>query len=304
MAIMVQLNKIKENWLILVIVVVLLGAIFFIQPTSISKTFSMGAGYGNYGGTYESAAMATSVNMMYNSANAGYYPGQAINDNFAPEEQNRKITKTVSMNTEVEQNTFKKNEAKLKAVIITTNSYLLNENVNKQDIDKYSYYYGSYQIKVEASKYSAIIAQLKDIGETKSFNENAQDITAETKNIEIELTAEKQRLAKFQELYDNAKTTQEKLEITDRIFNQERTIKYYEDALKNKDKQVQYSTIYFSMTEKQSQYRNIIFIKFPELVKKLVGSMNSLLSLLFVIVPYVIAGLLLWLIIRFFRTRR
>ena len=264
-----------------------------------SKTFSIGASYGDY----ESAAMAPNA-MMYKSTSAGYYPGQMMNNDFALLEQNRLITKTVSLNTELEQNTFKENEARLKAIITTTDSYLLNENVNKQDSETYLSYYGSYQIKVEASKYSAIITQLKEIGEVQSFNENAQDITAETKNIEIELTAEKQRLAKFQELYDNAKTTQEKLEITDRIFNQERTIKYYEDALKNKGKQVQYSTIYFSMTEKQSQYQNIVFVKFPELVRKLVGSVNSLLSLLFVVVPYVIAGLLLWLMIRFFRAKR
>ena len=73
MTITEQLNKIKENWLILAIVIVLLGVIFFVQPSSITKTFSNGAVYNSY----ESAAIASNT-MMYKSANAGYYPGQMI----------------------------------------------------------------------------------------------------------------------------------------------------------------------------------------------------------------------------------
>ena len=85
------------------------------------------------------------------------------------------------------------------------------------------------------------------------------------------------------------------------IFDQERTIKYLEDSLKNIDKQVDYSTIYVTLNEKQSEYANIVFVKFSELVKRFVGSINSLLTLIFVVVPYAVAVAILWVAVRVFR---
>ena len=81
-------------------------------------------------------------------------------------------------------------------------------------------------------------------------------------------------------------------------------IKYLEDSMKNMDKQVDYSTIYVALTEKQSEYSNILFVKFPELVGRLVASINSLLALIFVAVPYAVAAIILWIVVRFFRKKK
>ena len=113
----------------------------------------------------------------------------------------------------------------------------------------------------------------------------------------IELQTEKERLKRYQVMYDEAKEINDKLNLNDRIFNQERRIKYLEDSLKNTDKRIEYSTIHFSMTEKRSEYANLALVKISELIRGFVSSINALLQLVFVIIPWAIAFLIIsWIV--------
>ena len=293
MTIKSQLSKIKENWLLLVIVLVVLvllnsGNIGSLGVSSLAERTGLG----------KMAAQDSSYSGGY-----GIIPQPPYGD-FAPDAVDRKITKSSSISIETETGSFKDAESKLKSVVKSTNSYLLSENVNKYDSGWKTYYSGTYQIKVDSRKYNDIIAQLNGIAEVKSFSENTEDITASYKNLEIELEAEKQRLARYQEMYKDAALTADKIQINDRIFDQERTIKYLEDSLKNADKQVDYSTIYSTLNEKQSEYANIIFVKFSELVRSLVESINSLLTLIFAVAPYAAAAAILWVAMGMFRKKK
>ena len=294
MAIKDQLLKIKENWLLVGIVLVVL---LFMSggniPLITSKIATSGLGF-------EKASVSDA---SYSRSGYGIAPPQPVYGDFAPDVADRKITKSSSLSTEVETGTFNDAVLRLKSIVKSSNSYLLNENVNKYDSGWKSYYSGNYQIKVDTKKYDDVTSQLKGIGEIKSFNENAEDITASHKNLQIELSAEKERLARYNKMYSEAILVADKLQLSDRIFEQERTIQYLEDALKNINQQVDYSTIYVTLNEKQPKYSNIKFVKFSELVERLVASINSLLSLLFIAIPYVIAALVLWMIVRFFRRR-
>jgi hypothetical protein len=51
------------------------------------------------------------------------------------------------------------------------------------------------------------------------------------------------------------------------------------------------------MTEKTPNYIDVAFVKFADLVKTLVNSMNSLLYLIFAILPYAIFIAIIWGII-------
>ena len=144
---------------------------------------------------------------------------------------------------------------------------------------------------------------MKEIGKITSLNENANDITGSYKDLSIELEAEKARLERYKSMLEEAETVQEKLDLTDRIFNQERTGKYLEDALKNIDKQVVYATVYVQITEKQSAYANVIFVTFGELVREFVSSISNLVEFLFIILPYAIVAAIIWLVIRAVRKR-
>ncbi|MBI2107385.1 DUF4349 domain-containing protein [Candidatus Woesearchaeota archaeon] len=109
-----------------------------------------------------------------------------------------------------------------------------------------------------------------------------------------------QMILQKQQMYEEAKSIQDKIDLSDRIFNPERAIKYYEEELKNIDNQVSYSTVSLTLTEKQSDYANIMFVKFSSLISSFVESLNSLLKFTVIILPWAIISLILYLLYRRF----
>ena len=287
-----QLYKIKENWLLILVI-----AIVFLTLNSGSPLQSITQSSGGY----FASKMAVSESAAYDRS-YGIIPPMPQED-FAPEVSERKITKTASMTNEVRQGAFKDAEAKLKSIVSSSNSYLLNENVNKYETGWKNYYNGYYTIKVDTKKYNDVVLQLKAIGEVKSFSENAEDITGSYTNSKIELDAEKQRLERFRKMYDEASLVADKIQLNDKIFDLERRIKYLEDSIKNMDKQVDYSTVYISINEKQSEYAGIVLVRFSELVRNLVSSINSLFSLVFIALPYAVAAGIIWAVARWVKGR-
>jgi len=285
MGIKKQFEKIKENWLIAAIIIVLL--IFMSGGTNIvtDMTSQYAGGLRSYAG-YDMAAEES-----YIKSSAAYYPMPS--GDFAPEITERKIVKTAYMTNEVKRGTFKEAETKFKAIIKTSDSYLLNEDVNRYGKGINQYYTGYYSIKVETEKYDAVIAQLKEIGEVKSFSEGATDVTGQYTDLNVELEAEKERLKRYQDMYKEATKTEDKINLNDRIFDQERRVKYLEEAIANIDTRVDYSTISFTLQEKQSEYTNIVLVKLSEMIRNFVNSFNNLVNLVIIIIPWAIAIVLI-----------
>lgn len=295
-AIKEQFKKIKENWLIAVLVIVLF---LFVSWSSM-----LGSGYKSLGSVSQ---QMYDEDMMY--AEKGYSTSlerysPTDSDDFAPEIEERIKIKTANLATEVERGTFHDEASRLKSIVGSSDSYLLNENVNRYGTQRKSYYSGSYTIKVDTKKYDAVIAQLKDIGEIKSFNENEKDVTGTYTSLEIELEIEKERLVRYEEMYSQAQEVEDKINLNDRIFNQERRIKYIEDRIANIDKKVDYSTVYFRMDEKRSEYANVVFVKFSELLKSMVSSFNNLIQLIFVLMPWAVALAIIALILKVSRKHK
>ena len=286
-----QLLRLKENWLIAILLLLLF--------------FALSGGNNLISGLFGNAAYSMTRGVASESAiyqEKAYYPYPS--QDFAPGVEERKITTTGTLSTEIKRGTFEESESKLKGIISSSGSYLLNENAQKYGTGRKAYRQGNYQIKVESGKYDSVVSQLKEIGELSSFSQNAEDVTGSYTDAEIELQAEKERLARYMSMYGEAKEVADKIELNDRIFNQERTVKYLEDSIKNIDQRVDYSTIYFTMNEKQSEYANIVFVKFSELVRNLVGSFNALIGLLFTLAPWAIALLLINFIWKMLKRRR
>jgi len=281
-----QWNIIKDNWLIAVVLIVVL--LLFISPI-----------FSGSGGGYAKSALMADSGYAQEMASVSYRGG----GDFAPEVEERKVTKTTSLSSEIERGEFKSAETKLKAIVITTDSYLLNENSQKYGVDRNAYLYGSYTIKVDVNKYDAVIEQLKDLGEVQSFSENAQDITGRHTSLTQDLAAEKSRLQKFQAMYNSATEIEDKIQLTDKIYDLERRISSYEDALENIDNRVEYSTVYVTLTEERSGYANVMFVKFSELVRGFVDSVSGLFTLIFWVIPWALAALVLWWIVRIVRKR-
>jgi hypothetical protein len=284
-----QLIKIKDNWFIVVLVLILV--VFVVGSGSIgSMSLSKLSG----------SAQSSGYN-SYDSLSNGAYRSSGIGGSadFAPQVQERKIVKSTSLSSEVERGTFKNAEDKLNNIVKSSDSFLLSSSSGKSGTDDKGYFSGSYSIKVDTAKYDSVIAQLKEIGKVTYFNENAIDITGSYTNTNIEIAAEKEKLRRYNELYGGLSTsTSDKVDLVDKIFNEERTIKYLEDSIANMDQRVEYSTIQVTLTEKRSNYADVALAKFSALVKSLVASFNGLLYFLFVIAPWVVLGLIIWLIAR------
>jgi hypothetical protein len=249
----------------------------------------------------KSALLSNDMAFAESASFGGRGISPSVSQDFAPEVEERIITKTASLSTEIERGDFHESEAKLKAIIESSDSFILNQNVNKHGTKKNSYFSGSYQIKVEVSKYDSIVSQLKEIGEVQSFNENVLDITGGHTNLQIELDTEKARLKRFNVMLNEAKEISDKIELNDRTFNQERRVKFLEDSLENVDQRVQYSTLHLSITEKQSEYANIVFVKFSEITRTFVNNLNSLIKLFFSLIPWVIAITIIYYAYRRFK---
>jgi len=282
-----QWSKIKENWLMIVLVLLILGAFLVV-----SKAVETG---GMYSTGYGGVAMEKSLSSYVGSENARGILSVA-SDSFAPGVTERKLIQSANLNTEVEQGKFKSAETQLKSIITTSGAYLLNENVQKYGEEDDSYYYGYYSLKVDTKKYAAVISQLKEIGKVTSFSENTEDVTGTYTDLSVELQAEQDRLERYQKMFAEATQVSDKITLNDRIFDEQRTIKYLQDRIKNIDTEVEYSSIYVSLQEKQSPYANIKIISFSALAMAFVDSVSSLFKLIFVIIPYAVVIVLIWIL--------
>lgn len=297
MAIKTQIQTLKENWLIVALVLLVVGML----NTNIFSSLSLGSSP-SYDAVAESYG-APESKMALGMADRSFYPSPIYSDNFAPDVATRLITKTAYMENEVKRGDFKEAESELKDILKLSDAFLLSENVAKYDSGVKEYFTGYYNIKVESSKYTQLVSQLKEIGEVKSFSESGEDITGQFTDTKLELEAEKSRLQRYKDMLSEATLTEDKIRLSDLIFNQERTIKYLEDSLKSSEQRVEYSTISFTLREKRSEYADIALVKLGQLVQAFVESINNVLRLLFVILPYAVVAALAWILYRRFSRR-
>jgi uncharacterized lipoprotein YehR (DUF1307 family) len=230
-----------------------------------------------------------------------YYP---YSSSFAPDVTTRMLTKSATISNEVKKGTFMANQDQIKNLVKAYDGFLLSENVSKNGEGVSQYYTGYYSVKVETSKYNSFTDGLKGIGKVTSFYETTEDITGTYQDLNIELTTEKAKLARYEEMYKDANDMSDKITLSDSIFNEQRTIEYYEKSLANLDKRVSYSTVSITLNEKQSGYAGITVTTFSSLVRSIVNSLNSLLRLIFVILPYLVAIGIIVLIVKLFRKKK
>lgn len=285
MTVKTQFQTLKNNWLIVVLILIVVGMNLF--GDGVSPLYSITSKLGV-------AEMGIAADAAYGRGYAGGIVPPSYGDGFAPEVEERVLTKSAYLSTEVKRGKFHESEERLKSIITSTDSFLLSENVYKSGDVGLQYFSGNYQIKVESSKYDAVIMQLKEMGDVTSFSENTEDITGSYLNVKDQLAVEKERLKRYQQLFAEAKDINDKLLLNDRIFEQERMIKYLENNLNEVTLRVDYVTVQFNLQEKQSGYAGIALVKFAELVRQLVSSINGLLSLLFLALPYALVAFLVW----------
>ncbi|MDD4878258.1 MAG: DUF4349 domain-containing protein [Candidatus Nanoarchaeia archaeon] len=298
-----QLKKVKDNWLIVAGIIVL-GIIVF----SMSSISNLGS---SFSGVTAQRSIMPSIAPSYDYGGAGYnaiseeaavYGIAASTDKAAI--AGRKITKTSSLETEAETGKFREAESEMKTAITSVDALILNEDVQLHKSGSIEYYTGQYRIKVESSKYEELVGELKGIAKLERFSENSDDITESYTDLEVELNAEKERLARYKVILEETKESEFKIQLIDRIFTQEKTIEYLEKAIKEADKRVDYVNINVWMTEEQPGYFNLQFVKFYELVENVINGASTLLKIISYLLPYGIVVFAIWGIRRHFKRKR
>jgi len=304
MTIKEQFKKIKDNWFLILLSLVLIFVLFggLSGISSLESTISP-----SYSGASGGYSRSTEYAYAPSTASYDYAPSAAPSMNRAthsaslidgtsttPEATAQMVAKTASMSTEVERGQFSAGEANLKSIVTASDAIMLSQNVNTYGSGSTEYQEGDYQIKVDSKKYDTVVAQLKAIGKTVTFTESAEDVTKTYNDLGVQLDSEKNRLQRYDDLYAQANTTDEKLNLIDKIFDQENTVKYLNESLQDVGNRVVYSTIGVTITEKQSGYAELTFVKLSDLVQTFVGSLGALLFLIVAVIPW---ALIIWLVV-------
>lgn len=298
-----QIKKIKDNWLIVVGIIVLGIIVFSMSDLSYSiseAVTTQRAALPSYAPSYDYGGDG------YDSAigKSAAYGGMPVADEASPAEAERKITKTASIQTEAETGNFREAEDEMKSAAKSLDAIILNEDVQLHKSGNIEYYSGQYRIKVESAKYEGLTESLKKIAKLERFSENTDDITEDYTDLEVELKVEKERLQRYKAMLEETKESEFKIQLVDRIFMQEKAIEYLEKAIKEADKRVDYMTINVWMQEKQPGYFNIQFVKFYELVENTINGTSALLRIISYLLPYGLVIFSIWGIRRYYKNRK
>jgi len=278
----------KYWWIIVIVIVIVLGLGYFgtLSPSKMLRASS------EMQGVYDLAG----------SRSGSLYP--TPNQDFAPDIKERQLIKTSTIAMKTKRGEFEKVQSGVNNIVKASGAYVLSENFQTLGKGSQTYHTNTYQIKIETSKYDSVVAQLRELGGVTSFMETATDVTGAISNRQIEIAAEKERLRRYEQLVGTSANLNDKITLTDRIFEQDRRIKYLEAGLQNTQQEVAYSTISLSLQEKAPTLFGVALVGLGELIRTLVGSFNALLYFISAILPWAIIAGVIYGIIRWIKHRR
>lgn len=273
-----QVGKLKDNWLIIALALVLLLVI---------------SGGGNLLRTGAIMTSEFSGKSMTDTAyyRGGYYPPTPSQDgDFAPDVENRVILKSATLSMEIERHGYDAAERQLKGIVSDIDGFILEENVQRYGETGKDHRQGTYQLKIPVSKYDTAISDLKELGEVQNFHENAQDVTGQVIDLKTDLATEQSRLDRYRQMLREAGNINDKLTLSDRIFEQERRVAYLQERIKDMGAREDYASVTVNLNEEPSAYQNIAIVRFSALWRNLVSSLNGLLEFVFLVIPWAIAA--------------
>ena len=170
-----------------------------------------------------------------------------------------------------------KSDSTLRSTVSQYNALITYERV--QDDTAY------YTIEVSDSNRDAMVEDLKQIGDVTSYTDSAYYAGESLDSYTEQLAAEQARYDRYQELYLEAVSVEDKLLITDRMFESEQSIAYYQDLLNNTQDRVSTTTLSVSLSE-DAWLDNFVTLKMMR--DQIVDSFNFMVSSLFWLIPWML----------------
>jgi hypothetical protein len=159
-------------------------------------------------------------------------------------EKGSKIIKSGSIQFEVDKLELAK--SKVDSILKRCNGYYENEQYNSYG-NRISY---SLQLRIPNGKFDSLITVIENgVGELKSKNINAKDVTDEYVDINIRLENNLAYLNQYKEILGKAKSVKEILEVQEKIRRIEAEINSKKGRLKYLNDKVKYSTLNLQLTE-------------------------------------------------------
>ena len=267
------------------------------------RTETTAAMYGGAGFSRSSAKMAAANDIAVEEmAVDGVYfttNGSSIN------ESDRKIVKTVDLNTETK--AFNESIEWLKSYVesykgIIDSSYVDSGNINNKNYRKNA----NFSIRVPAERLDAFLSKIGDNLNIVFRQENISDITEEYSDTESRLSSLKIEEESLNAMLKKAKTVEEMIKVEDKLSSVRTEIENITRRLKRYDKQVTYSTVHINISEVRDLTEPQVTDDFSKetLVKQLKKNFeeakNFVLRLganIFTHIPWIILGLVAILIL-------
>lgn len=178
---------------------------------------------------------------------------------------------------DLEVSSVQKSDTILRNTVSQYNALITYERV--QDDTAY------YTIEVSDSSRDAMVEDLKQIGDVTSYTDSAYYTGDSLDTYQEQLAAEQARYDRYKELYLEAVTVEDKLLITDRMFESEQSIAYYQDLLNNTQDRVSTTTLSVSLS-KDAWLDNFVTLKMMR--DQIVDSFNFMMSSLFWLIPWML----------------
>ena len=219
---------------------------------------------------------------------------------------NKKIIKTGSV--EIQSDNVQKSRDELEKLLNNTKSYVQNENF----YDEYYREKCNLTIRVPNQNFDILLNSLnnKGIGNIRSKNVSAKDVTEDYYDTEIRLKNKELYLAKYRDFLSQAKKISDMLEIQETIRNMEEEIESAKGKLRFIDDRVNFSTLDISIyREKPNTSSGMEEIGFlGRILESIVYGWNVLANILFGILSLwsviLIFGLIIWGIVKMVKVRK
>lgn len=192
---------------------------------------------------------------------------------FAVERYADHYVDTADLNLNVKK--IVESDASLRTIVEQYNAHITYESVSETS--------SHYTIEVIDSNRESMVNEIKNIGEVTSYSDSAyyagDTIEDYTKLLNAELT----RYNRYLELYNEANTVEDKLLITDKMFESEQTIAYYQTYLNNTEKSVSYTTLSVSLQEDRWIDN---FVTLQLMRDQIINSMNFIVTSIMWLLPW------------------
>lgn len=269
------LKNLKENWLNYSILFLLVVMIF-------------GSSVGNMGvSSFSSKSLAM---------NDAYYGNNHYGSGFAPDVEDRKITKNGNLNLDSDNYNLSKEN-----ILTVSEKYSVIFLTNNEYSDKYNYKNLNLRGKVNAENLEVYLNEIKEFGEITSFEIYSSDVTESYVNYDERIKRYSNQLLRYVDMLNGEISVEDEIQVQKRIDELENQLFYLKKNFENLDERVVYSDVSIRLVEEKSIFHQVDFIDFKNGFKAFIESLGAALWFIVYVAGFVLPFVVIYGVYRLFR---